>query len=276
MPLELFRTIIQQVAPLTEQVCFHLMGDPLVHPNLTELVDICDEFDVKIFFVTNGVLLRQKQQDLLLRSAFRQVNFSLHSFNDNYPERDPSNYLNGIFEFTERAMNVRPDLYINYRLWNLQEISGITNKNREMLIRIEDHFEVTIDQNVDVRNKKSVHLKNRLYLHFDTEFIWPSMDLPILGTAGTCYGLSSHFGILVDGTVVPCCLDKEGSIPLGSVQNEKLQNILDNPKSIKILEGFKKRKLVEDLCQRCQYIERFQAPQEKDTNKLSFEEIDRP
>ena len=109
------------------------------------------------------------------------------------------------------------------------------------------------------RSKKSVHIKDRLYLHFDTEFIWPAMDLPILGTAGTCYGLSSHFGILVDGTVVPCCLDKEGSIPLGKIQDQTLIEILQNSRSQALLEGFRKKKLVEDLCQRCQYIERFKV-----------------
>ncbi len=257
--LDLFDRIVQQVAPLTEQVCFHLMGDPLVHPELSSLISICHQYDVKIFFVTNGLLLRETQQKLLLHPAFRQVNFSLHSFHDNFPDKDPTEYLNRIFAYTERAFVERPDLYLNYRLWNLQDVLGTSQKNRSLLTRIEDHFEISIDTELDVRLKKSIHLKNRLYLHFDTEFIWPSLDLPVLGLSGTCYGLSSHFGILVDGTVVPCCLDKEGEIPLGSIETESLSEILNNPRSKSILEGFRKNKLVENLCQRCQYIERFQT-----------------
>ncbi len=256
--LDLFDRIIRQVAPLTEQVCFHLMGDPLVHPELSSLISICYQYDVKIFFVTNGILLREQQQELLLHTAFRQVNFSLHSFHDNFPDKDPTEYLNRIFSYTERAFIERHDLYLNYRLWNLQDVRGTSEKNRSLLRRIEDYFKILIGTDIDVRNKKSIHLKNRLYLHFDTEFIWPSIDLPVLGLSGTCYGLSSHFGILVDGTVVPCCLDKEGEIPLGSVETESLIDILNSPRSKAILEGFKKNKLVENLCQRCQYIERFQ------------------
>lgn len=260
MPLDLFERIIRQVAPLTEQVCFHLMGDPLVHPELSALVEVCEKESVKIFFVTNGVLLREKQSQLLLSPAFRQVNFSLHSFFDNYPDRDPAPYLARIFEYTERAMAERPDLYINFRLWNLLEPRGTADRNREMLNRIGERFGVDVGGAVDVRRNKSVHLKNRLYLHFDTEFIWPSMELPVLGTTGTCYGLSSHFGILVDGTVVPCCLDKEGSIPLGNIRDQDVLEILDSPRSRAVLEGFRRKKLVEGLCQRCQYIERFTKP----------------
>lgn len=257
MSLELFSKIIQQVAPLTEQVCFHLMGDPLVHPKLEEMVSICGEFNVKIFFVTNGLLMREKQTELLLNPAFRQVNFSLHSFPDNFPDRDPSEYLNRIFSYTDRAMQERPDLYINYRLWNLQDVRGTSNKNLEMLNKIEEHFEISVNPDIDVRLKKSLRLKNRLYLHFDTEFIWPSMDLPVLGTAGRCHGLSSHFGILADGRVVPCCLDKEAAITLGSVEDQPLLEILYSPRAQAILNGFKNKKLLEGLCQRCQYIERF-------------------
>ena len=44
MDVELFEKIIQQVQPLTDQVCLHLMGDPLVHPKLNEFVAICAKY----------------------------------------------------------------------------------------------------------------------------------------------------------------------------------------------------------------------------------------
>lgn len=259
MDLNLFTSAIKQVAPIAEQVAFHLMGDPLVHPELDKFVDVCQEYKVPIFLVTNGVLLREKQAATLLRPIFRQVNFSLHSFPDNFPDKDPTSYLEKIFLFTEKAFQERPDLYINFRLWNLNDPKGSSDRNKEMLEKISERFQVKFNADVDVRLKKSIKLKNRLYLHFDTEFIWPSLDLPVLGTKGTCYGLSTHFGIQVDGTVVPCCLDKEAAIPLGKIQDQPLMDILNSDRAKAILNGFKSRKLVEDLCQRCQYIKRFKT-----------------
>lgn len=257
MDLELFRRIIDQVAPLTEQVTFHLMGDPLVHPKLAELVGICEARGVRIFFVTNGLLLREPQAELLLNPAFRQVCFSLHSFHDNFPERDPGPYLERIFAYTERAARERPDLYINYRLWNLEQPRGAGAKNQAMLERIFARFGGVIPANADVRRKKSHRVRDRLFLHFDTEFTWPDLALPRLGESGRCHGLSSHFGILVDGTVVPCCLDKEAAIPLGNIREKPVLEILDSPRAQAILGGFQAGRLVEALCQRCPYIERF-------------------
>lgn len=259
MNKELFQRILTQVSPLTEQVCFHLMGDPLVHPLINEFMEMAGLAGARVFLVTNGINLKEKQSQALLQSAVRQVNFSIHSFPDNFPEKDPTDYLEKIFRFTEQAFERRPDLYVNFRLWNLQEEKGTGARNREILAKVQERFGTTNLEEVSVKTRKSVLLKNRLYLHFDSEFIWPSLDLPELGTRGTCYGLSNHFGILVDGTVVPCCLDKEGKIPLGKIQDEEILTILDSPRAQTILKGFQQRILKEDLCKRCQYIQRFPA-----------------
>ena len=257
MDLDTFERIVEQVAPLTELICFHLMGDPLVHPQLKEMIDICDQYEANIFLVSNGVLVRPEKFDMLLHKRFYQINFSLHSFFDNFPDKDPSNYLERIFSFTERALKERPELYLNYRLWNLNDPLGSQTPNTEMLQRICQRFKFNTPSELDVRKRKSINIKDRLYLHFDTEFIWPSLDLPVLGQSGTCYGLSSHFGVLVDGTVVPCCLDKEGSIPLGNIADKPIMDILASNRAQTIIKGFKHRQLEEELCKRCQYIERF-------------------
>ncbi|RYZ57821.1 MAG: radical SAM/SPASM domain-containing protein [Proteobacteria bacterium] len=257
MSVEDFEMILSQVGPMAEQVCLHLMGEPLLHPQIGKLIDICEEKGVRLFLVSNAVLLKERSMQMLLRPAFRQLNFSLHSFKDNFGDIDPTPYLNKVFTLTERAFAERPDLYINYRLWNLDDPRGSSFGNMRMLKAIEERFGVSIEGSIDVRKKKSFKISNRLYLHFDTEFVWPSMDLPEQGTRGRCYGLSSHFGILVDGTVVPCCLDKEGVITLGNIKEQPIEEILNSPRAQAMLKGFKNGKLVESLCQRCQYIDRF-------------------
>jgi radical SAM protein with 4Fe4S-binding SPASM domain len=116
---------------------------------------------------------------------------------------------------------------------------------------------VTIPRDWNYQFKKNLVIKNYLSLHFDTEFTWPEPHLPIIGESGTCYGLRSHFGVLMDGTVVPCCLDKEGNIPLGNLTQESLEAILSSPRAKAMVQGFRNRQLQEELCKRCQYIERF-------------------
>nr|WP_269090796.1 SPASM domain-containing protein [Aliarcobacter butzleri] len=69
--------------------------------------------------------------------------------------------------------------------------------------------------------------------------------------------MDSHFGVLSNGDVVPCCLDKDAIINLGNIEDNSLKNILTSKRVKDIQNGFKKDILVEELCQKCEYRTRF-------------------
>jgi hypothetical protein len=150
----------------------------------------------------------------------------------------------------------RPDLYLNYRFWN-EGTPGSQSSNDLLLAKIRRRMQADFMNDSDVRWKKSLRIRGRLYLHFDSRFQWPDPRQPIRSRRGTCHGLSSHIGVLADGIVVPCCLDKEGVISLGNGGAQELGDIVQSPRAASIREGFQKGILVEDLCQRCTYIARF-------------------
>ena len=251
----LFERLIGDVAPLAEQVCFHLMGEPLSHPLFGDFIRICAERSLPVNITTNGTLLSPARIEALLDPIVRQVNFSVHSFQANFPDQDISAYLGKIFEFTRRAFESRPDLYVNYRLWNLS--GPDEGKNERIIGLVERAFKVELNTSVDVRWRKGRHVLNRLYVHFDTRFDWPNPNAPLRSETGTCHALSSHIGILSDGTVVPCCLDKEGVAHLGDAKRQTLGEILAGERALRMAQGFKEGRLVEDLCRRCTFIARF-------------------
>jgi len=257
MSPDLFARIIADAAPLAEQVCLHLMGEPLTHPHLPRLIDICANAGLPVNLTTNGTLLNAGRSEALLHPIVRQINFSLHSFEANFPGQDIGPYLEKILTFTRLAFERRPDLYINYRLWNLAgEASG---KNDALIARVESAFGVELDRRVDVRWRKGKHVLNRLYLNFDSRFEWPSPNAPLRSETGTCRALSSHIGILTDGTVVPCCLDKEGVTVLGDARRQTLSDVLAGERAAAMARGFSEGRLVEDLCRRCTFITRFEG-----------------
>ena len=63
--------------------------------------------------------------------------------------------------------------------------------------------------------------------------------------------------ILVDGSVIPCCLDTQACINLGNIFNESLLEILKTSRYLNLVNGFNENKLVEPLCQQCTYRNRF-------------------
>jgi radical SAM protein with 4Fe4S-binding SPASM domain len=254
---ESFSALLAQLKPYAEFVCFHVMGEPLAHPEFPLFVQIASELGVPVEITTNGTLLSETHIESLLNPIIRQVNFSLQSYFDNFPTANPEAYLAKIFAFCHRALQERPELYLNFRLWNLAPGEVRDDLNEKLLLRIESEFAVSINRNVDARLIKSKKLLGRLYMHYDTRFRWPDPADPILREQGTCWGTRAHIAVHADGTVVPCCLDKEARIPLGNLRTQKLSEVLESPRYLAMKKGFENGKLVEDLCRRCDYASRF-------------------
>lgn len=249
-----FEAVLKQVAPLAEIVCLHLLGEPLAHPKFSQILDICEQYNTQIDLTTNGILIKRYSERIVNSPVVRQVNFSIQAFKDNFPERDLDPYLLPIFDFAKSAHALRPELYVNFRLWNQQSNDS---DNEAVFQKIEAYFDLTINRNVETGAIKSKKIWNRVYLHFDSRFEWPSFSLPHLGTRGRCHGAVNHIGIHADGTVVPCCLDKSGAINLGNVKEQSLQSILNSERFTKMRDGFLNGVLVEDFCQHCSFIARF-------------------
>ena len=106
-------------------------------------------------------------------------------------------------------------------------------------------------------NTKGIRIRDKLFLEYGERFSWPDKDADIKNDDVFCYGLKDHFGILSDGTVVPCCLDCDGVINLGNIFKEDISDILNSDRAKKMVEGFNNRKVSEDLCQKCGYAQRF-------------------
>ena len=249
-----FENILKQVAPLTEIVCLHLMGEPLAHPQFLKILEICERFKAQIDLTTNGLLIKKYKENIINSGCVRQINFSLQAFKDNFPEKDISQYLQPIFEFVTLAHEIRPALYTNFRLWNQESEAA---DNEDIFLKIENYFKIEINRNIELGAIKSKNIWNRLYLHFDSRFEWPSFNLPHQGTQGRCHGTVNHIGIHADGSVVPCCLDKDANINLGNAKEQSLLEIITNERFTNMKNGFLNGVLVEDFCQHCSFINRF-------------------
>ena len=102
-----------------------------------------------------------------------------------------------------------------------------------------------------VQTRSGYRLSDRVFLEWGEKFDWPELSSPVQHETGFCYGLRDQIGVLADGTVVPCCLDHDGDIPLGNLFTQSLEEILSSPRAKAIYDGFSAHRCAEDLCRRC-------------------------
>ena len=250
MSAEEFSAVLERIRPYTDYLYFHLMGEPLLHPQLAELLAIAESFGFRVIITTNGVLVQKKKELLLSSSALHKVNISLHAFEANDLPLPFERYLDDCLDFGKTAA-ISGEKIVVYRLWNR---GGKDARNGEILNAIRKKFG-SFDESYDAR--RGITLKNRVYLEYGDKFDWPDLAREDMGEEVFCYGLRDQLGILCDGTVVPCCLDSEGDIPLGNIFKDDMESILSSERAKALFEGFSNRRATEDLCRRCGYAKRF-------------------
>ncbi len=232
-----FKKLLSKVKPYTNYLYFHVLGEPLLHPKINELIDIASR-DFNINITTNGYLIDKIKDN----KNIRQLNISLHSFNLKY-KMSLNDYLNNIFDSIDTL--IKNNTYISLRLWVKNKYSS------EIIDYINNRYKTCIPYNLE-----NFKINDYLFINNFHEFIWPDLSNSTFDSNGTCYGLIDHIGILVDGTVVPCCLDSMGVINLGNIYNTNLDEILNSKRVIDMIDNFKNNKKCEEMCKHCKFIEK--------------------
>lgn len=230
-----FKTILDKVKPYTNYLYFHILGEPLLHPNINEFIDYACDMGFNINITTNGYLI-----DKINTKNIRQINISLHSFDLKYGI-SLDDYLNKISNVVSKL----DDTYISYRVWLNSKFS------HDILNRLSLYYNISFDYS----SFDKVKLSNNVFLSQFHEFIWPDLNNDYYNEKGRCYGLVDHIGILCDGTVVPCCLDSLGCISLGNIFENDLDIILKSSRVSDMINGFKNGLKCEELCKHCRFLD---------------------
>lgn len=258
MKIETFTKILDEIKPFTDLIYFHVKGEPLLHREIDRLLDLSFKKGFKVNLTTNGTLINQVKDKLLGKPALRQINFSLHSWEQNNNLFPGEEYLDNILAFIKEATQ-KSDVIISLRLWNLEGENAETleKKNTPILEMIEREFNLPYKIEGKYISEEGIKLAERVYLNQDRQFRWPDLQETEDEGKGFCHGLRNQIAILVDGTVVPCCLDGEGIINLGNIHNTSLAEIIESERARNIYQGFSQRQAVEELCRKCGYRKRF-------------------
>lgn len=243
--LEKLEKILKNVNDYTDYVYLHVKGEPLLHPELDKILDLCQKYHKKVNITTNGTLLKERQKELS-HPIVRQINISLHS------ENKKENYLEEIFATVDKLK----DKIVIYRFWTMDN-NYLNKKSTEIVNKITSFYQLSPEIVGKIKSEKHIKIRDNLYIDKANEFVWPNLSNDYLNEKGFCYALKDQLAILVDGTVVPCCLDSEGVINLGNIYEESLEKIINSERYQEMKDGFCNRTAIEELCKHCSFKERF-------------------
>ena len=245
MTLSDFASVAESLRGVTDYIYLHVMGEPLTHPDLRRIIECATEKGFKCAITTNGSLLNERRDDII-GSGLYKMNLSVHSFEDG-EESDHLAYLSSICDFATAACE--SGILVVLRLWNRGAEDTLNDRTLEFLkSRLDGEWKW---------GSRGARIRHKLHLEYGDRFEWPDMEAEDMGDSVFCYGLRDHFGILSDGRVIPCCLDREGEITLGNILDTPIEQILASERAENMLRGFDCRRASEELCRKCGYARRF-------------------
>jgi len=244
--MEEFQIITEKLKGVTKYLYLHVMGEPLTHPLLPDFIRYATEQGFLVSITTNGTLLHKRGQELIEAGAYK-VNISVHSFEEG-SNAEYQNYISECIHFADVAS--KSGVLTVLRLWNKGYDEG---RNINTLAMLKDYF----SEEEWVQGGKGARIREKLHLEYGERFEWPDMEKEDRGNAVYCYGLKDHFAVLCDGSVIPCCLDREGEITLGNIFTQSPEEILSTERAIAMKQGFRNRCATEELCRKCGYARRF-------------------
>ncbi len=246
---ERFLLLARKLRRHVSYLYLHVMGEPLLHPALEQILAIAGGLGFRVCLTTNGTLLSSGGPVLLSAPALHKVSISLHAMEGN-GAGSLEGYLSQAWDFAGAAAS--RGCICALRLWN---IGGADRRNGEILDFLSRRLG-THPLSLPQPRPGSWRLMERVYLEQAERFDWPELSAPERDTR-FCLALRDQVAVLVDGTVAPCCLDHEGDIPLGNLFSQSLDEILAGPRARALYDGFSQGVPAEPLCRRCGFATRF-------------------
>ena len=292
MDMALLTQALDEIAThrLARIVAFHLMGEPLIYPHIFKAIALACDRQLNLHLTTNGSTfhIRPRHIEQLVGSGIPKVTISLQTPDpDTFiirgapPKLSPEQYFDGITQYvhanllSESSTRVHlkfldttphPFLVPHKAMHVVEGKEQMQQQLREWCDRLLaalplDHPERPTEAELTRRlashkpgRWQVIELTPKLALETFPLDSWGNVESStvIPASFGYCNGTTDQAGILYDGTVVPCCKDYEGKIPLGNLNNNSLSLILDHQQpACALRQGFDRFQVTHPVCKRC-------------------------
>lgn len=232
---------IVQIKEYCNYIYLHVLGEPTIHPNFDEILDILDRNDMNLQLVTNGTLLN-RHPELTKHKCLRKLSISIHSINN-------INVNDVYFETINKLIESDKQYKLELRFYDKSNLSKQLNDYLSYL-KQRYIFETTTKNN-------SFKLKENTYVYFEELFNWPNINDEFISNIGTCHGAIDMIAINSKSDVTICCLDPKAFNRIGNLKQNSLKEILESQKYLNYINDFKNNTITSELCQKCSYRLRF-------------------
>jgi len=234
MDLDTFDRILRQIdTQLTEMIVLHSDGEPLINPNIIEMIQRVKSFDLPVMTSTNAALLDESTAQMIINSGLDVLTLSIDSINDVVYEtiRKGASYkkvMKNVFSFLEIKGDRKPFTIIQ-------------------MIEVKENSH----QKVDFLRFWKPYLNKNVHAVVKPVTDWFHEHAEVIDKLNFCD--RPWFGMVIQssGNVVPCVHDFDGFEVLGVLPDQNIYDIWNSAAMVKLRKGILKGRCKNELCRKC-------------------------
>jgi hypothetical protein len=292
MDLGTIRRLLKEIDAenLTRTVCFHLMGEPTLHPHLLEAVQQATDLGLEVHLTTNGWLLSDQLMRSLLEAETHTIIASVQT-----PDRTAFELRKariGFDEYKDRVTSAlalsldrdhQTDVVLSLLVTPFKRLllpsrqMSIIDTRRQLVERAMDWIDTIADKcsrdevqalfrargrqlkqrlgKLHLLNRNRVRITNTLSLESRPlgDWVRPPLKDSELRSAhwGACEGLTEHFGILWNGDLVYCCVDYDGETVFGNIGRTTIREAFQDREVRRTIHDFHGYRIRHPRCRKC-------------------------
>ena len=217
MSMTTFRRIVDQVCQNRPLLKLYMSGEPLLHERLFDMIDYAADRGCQTMVHTNATMLTQEASERFLASPLMFLSFSFDGCTRQIYEK---------FRPPARFHRVRDNIL---RYFRLRQRHGPGPHTTVEILRMKDtepFLEDFVDEWTE-RGADDVHVADYMMWHGTVED--RRVDSASDGAGyNPCAAPFRHGCILSDGTVVPCCMDVDGRMSMGTIDGSPFCDVWSN------------------------------------------------
>ena len=205
MTIDTFKNIVDQTVGNVEFISLASRGEPLLCPDIEEMLAYTRGKYLNLKFNTNASLLNEAKCHAILKSGIKTLVFSADAAKEpNYSEYRVNGSLEKVLKNIERFQNIRIKYYSNSEI--ITRVSGVKFEDSQDIKSMKSLWGQLVDQVTFVE-----------YLPWENSYISPTNDITI-----SCSDLWRRMFIWWDGKVNPCDVDYLSILSVGNIMDNDI------------------------------------------------------
>ncbi len=256
LSLETNKQIIDAISKKGLYVNFYFQGEPFIHPKFLDLVSYAESKKLYTATSTNAHFLKDELAKKTVESGLDRLIISIDGITqDTYSSYRINGELNKVIEGTKNILRWKKELnsptpHVIFQMLvvkpNEHEIAGAKKLASELGV---DEIRFKTAQVYDYKNGNELIPTNEKYSRYqknaDGTF---SIKNKLVNQ---CWRMWQGCVFTWDGSIVPCCFDKDAEYKLGNIKDSNFKSIWNSP----VYNDFRKSILSSrnkiDICKNC-------------------------